>query len=560
MTNYLTGDYDAILQVSPRLLDGLLATLHQNAAHEDAPLKLPHSGVLRVGDPQDSIRVADTLGALGRWMRENKLVGRVGSGQTLREELASMAPPGARRVLKDKLSILERGQPSSPPPGIVRGTVKLQLSTPTIGLTAGSTFEVNIRADVRAHYYPDSGAIEMAAPRHPLHGNVDAVFELRTLSTATGRKLSIRPSAHDDKIRFMAAPGTGLTAEEVARVTATVRATVRERFTPLPVDLPSGFPFSTFKALGSGSSQAIALPIHLDGTPLSDDHIQSVTHSFIGSSGFAMAISKEYMRTALRTLIDGIKESIESFKRYVNRDLDVYYTARVTSGPSVSWSSGALTFAVDVKLVNHNAIFDFNLDIEQKLTLALNATTQLVSLKADGDPVVRGDIIAELIDLLGGGIRSSIKAARDEALPVVNEMLQATFAGAKARLVEGVRSFDETASVRFTGVEITAHGLIVRGELGSGPRHAPIVRVAETNEGRAFTALNSWIPGGRIERLTWSWVEHPGPRRATSGPASPSLSWTADIASSCRSLPASRSSATFVCASRAPRPTPTAAW
>ena len=509
MANHLTGDYDAVIQLSPRLIDGLLATLHQNAAEENAPLKLPHSVILRVGDPPALVRL-DSLGAITQWLRENRMAGRGVDRQRLRDELASMAPPGARTRLEDELSLLGRGQKPTPPPDAVRGTVKLQVSAPTVSLTADSTSEVTVHADVRAHYYPDPGAGSLASSEHPLHGAVDAVFELRTTSAAGSRKLSVRPSAHDDKIQFRAAPGTNLTASEVARISTQVRATVRESFTPLPVDLPPDFPFSAFKALGAGAEQALALPIRLDGGAPSADHIQSVSHAFIGAGGFAVAVSKEYVQGVLRTISNLMKSSIESGKRWVNRDLDVYYTGQVTAGPSWSWTTGSIKVSLSARLVGHNSPFTFHVDIEQTLTLTLNASTQTVAVKADGDPVVHGDIITELVDLLGGGIRSSIKAARDEALPSVNEMVQGAFLAARNRIVQGARSFDPAATVSFTAVAISAHGLIVRGELGSGPRHAPVVHVAETDEGQAFTALRSWIPGGRIDRLRWSWVEHPG--------------------------------------------------
>ena len=188
------------MQVSTRLINGLLATLHQNAAHADAPLKLPHSVTIRVGDPP-GLTLADSPGAIREWVRENGMVGRAGGAQELRERLASMAPPGAGKRLADELSVLGRRPVPHEPPDIVRGTVKLQLSAPTISLTTGSTSEVNVHADVRAHYYPDPGAASVASPKHPLHGEVDAAFELRSLSTAMGRKLGIRPSPDDDKIR-----------------------------------------------------------------------------------------------------------------------------------------------------------------------------------------------------------------------------------------------------------------------------------------------------------------------------------------------------------------------
>jgi hypothetical protein len=43
MANVLTGDYEAVLQIAIRQINGLLGTLHQNGATQDAALKLLHS-------------------------------------------------------------------------------------------------------------------------------------------------------------------------------------------------------------------------------------------------------------------------------------------------------------------------------------------------------------------------------------------------------------------------------------------------------------------------------------------------------------------------------------
>ena len=50
MANSLTGDYEAVVQIAIRQINGLLATLHQNA-NDDAPLKLLHSTSVRIGVP-----------------------------------------------------------------------------------------------------------------------------------------------------------------------------------------------------------------------------------------------------------------------------------------------------------------------------------------------------------------------------------------------------------------------------------------------------------------------------------------------------------------------------
>ena len=176
------------------------------------------------------------------------------------------------------------------PPDVVRGRVKLQTSSVTITVPDGSSSEVTIHAHVRAQYYPDPGTTELPAP---VHGEVRAAFDVARAPHTAGRRLVIQPSAQDAKIQFIAAPGSGLTAVDEGRIAAEVRKFLREGLILHPVDLPADFVFADFKGLGSGSNQVIALPFQLSGAALPPNGLQSLTQSFLGSSGFGFAVSQE---------------------------------------------------------------------------------------------------------------------------------------------------------------------------------------------------------------------------------------------------------------------------
>ena len=52
MANNLTGDYEAVLEVSVRQINGILATFHQNGGEKDKSPHFPHTVVnMRVGNP-----------------------------------------------------------------------------------------------------------------------------------------------------------------------------------------------------------------------------------------------------------------------------------------------------------------------------------------------------------------------------------------------------------------------------------------------------------------------------------------------------------------------------
>ena len=329
----------------------------------------------------------------------------------------------------------------------------------------------------------------------------------------------MRPSSKDNKIQFIAASGTGLTSAEVSRISGEVRDIVREKFTPQPVDLPPDFPFSEFKVIGSGANQVIALPIQVSDAPLPAGRIQNLDKNFADSSGFAFAASKEYVEGLLDPLFDAVKKAVRDFKKEITIGVTILgvrlqqtikFTLQLKSGPSLEWESGRIKLSARLKLVVKPGP-DLSFRFTQKFKLALNASTQQVTLQADGDPSVNTNLP---FNVLHDAFENAIKSARDNALSggaaPVNDAVNGVFAGARQKLIGGLKVFDELASATFTIVKITKDGLIVRGEIGSGPRQAPVVQFNEIDEGRAFSALATWIPGGEIDRYIWSWTGHGG--------------------------------------------------
>src|SRR5260370_25958 len=124
MANHLTGDYEAVVLIAVRQIDGLLATLHQNDASEDAPLKLLHSATARLGDrrrrPGD-----DLVGDFGEWVREYQRARPIALGD-IRAQLTAAAPPGAARVIEEFFSKFGEAKLPQLTPGTVRGTVRVQ--------------------------------------------------------------------------------------------------------------------------------------------------------------------------------------------------------------------------------------------------------------------------------------------------------------------------------------------------------------------------------------------------------------------------------------------------
>src|ERR1700754_3389215 len=87
MANKLTGSYDAVAHISRRQLNGLLASLQQNGASDQPPLRLGHSWVLRVGAPKPTAPELVRL-RFRNWIRNFQSAGGPSNLDDVRARLA----------------------------------------------------------------------------------------------------------------------------------------------------------------------------------------------------------------------------------------------------------------------------------------------------------------------------------------------------------------------------------------------------------------------------------------------------------------------------------------
>src|SRR5262249_54220118 len=96
----------------------------------------------------------------------------------------------------------------------------------------------------------------------------------------------------------------------------------------------------------------------------------------------------------------------------------------------------------------------------------------------------------------------------------VNDAVKQVFAGARQKLVGGLKVLDELAFAAFTAVKITHDWRIDRGEVGGRPRHATVLQFNRIDGAPGVSAAAAWIPGGKIDRYIWSWVGHSAKEQA----------------------------------------------
>ena len=503
MANGLTGDFDALVEVSVETVNRILATMHQNKASEEASPTFPHSFAVRVGDVSTFLELAHwAIGVLPAPDKTNPKKTLPASSKVM--------PPGASQATTDAQGRLTAELAKLTRPAIVRGTARVQVSTPTITLPQGSTSEVNARVQVRAHYTPDPGTLVLP---DPVHGEVRATFSVhpKALVRYFGKPmLEVAPTADDSRIQFVPAPGSGMSAADAETIAQQVRLALRTKMEPMNVELPEGFKLARFKGLGSGPNQVIALPVTLSDPEPPASALASVTNLFLAPGDhFGVAISKEHVESLLKPMIDKLKQLHKTYTLTISvpvwyglfflmEDISVSYELSVTS-VTLTWQTGTIKLTVKAKAIGTDPLPDFtDITIQPTLTLVLNPTTQKVSLQ-----VVGGVPITGLPPEVAGTATNAINAQMTTALTQANDAVDNVLAG--VTVDEAVKSFEGSAAAKFTSLEIHPQGVILRGTLTVKPRPPAVVHFTETADGTAFTAFKSWVPAGTVKRYVWTW-------------------------------------------------------
>lgn len=474
MANPLTGDYEAVLQVSGGTLNRLMASMHQNAfADPDRP-SFPHVTVLRLGDD----RAIDG----------------------------------------------------------VRGTVWGQVSVPLIELIHRSTNSFWLEVDVRVRYEPDPGSVPL--PEF-IHGTVRAEYTLEEIDPSCwGWR---RDAADyfwvrvvDDSVSFT---GTAFDEGDVIhvvdeqaaleKINRQVRFLLRKRFEAAPQKVEKGFRPGSLVSLSVGDASVVATPIGLTRDP-PPGRLGSINDLPMLDHHFAVAVSREYILEQFQARLDEIRESFRRHVHFEHRtyvdlgwfgDVDVLtvtidYSVMLTSA-SAEWSAlprlpfippgGLVALKLRGEAVTSKPVFNLTFDVTQFVLLTFDESAGQISLSTLGAPEVHlGGTFADA----AGGAKESIKAqVQTEVQRALDQLGGVLDLDAyKARLIGQLVRLDQLADARFTAAQFSPDGVVLFGSIFLTPRRRPVNQFGLTAEQDGYTALESWIPGGRIDRFDWSWT------------------------------------------------------
>ncbi len=481
MTNPLTGDFEAVLQVSGATVNRLLASMHQNDGAKPGLPTFPHAIGIRIGDPV--------------------------------------------------------------PVHGMKGTAYAQVSVPRIDLIHGVSDRFWLEVSIRARYKADPGSVPI--PEF-IHGVVRAQYQIDNIDPscrgwqklaadylwirAIGDTVSFTGTAEDDfSGSLMAAAGGIDPATADLRITQLARYLMMHKFEATPHKISRRFRRGSMRSLNVGTNRSVvSVPIGLTGEPVGN--IASINQDILDASDFGIGINRDVIMGQIQEQLDAIKATpLPGIEFYHRTSVDLGFlggfdvitikidwsigitsaTAQWLGGsmpiPGFTFPGGLISVTIKGQARTSKPVFNWDFDITQLLMLTFDSPSEsfVISVVGSADVHVHGTFASVIEPVARPNIQKQIAVSFQNAAASLAGSLSLT--GRKDELITQLRTIDDQADAWFENAVFSADGVTVRGRIALGGRRAPVRAFAITAAKDGYTAFDSWIPGGRVDSLGWSW-------------------------------------------------------
>ena len=487
MANLLTGDYGAVVQVSEATINRLLASMHQNAWEVVSTPSFPHSTGLRLGD-------------------DGSIDG-------------------------------------------VRGTAWAQVGVPRMHFLNGSTDSFNIEAGLRIRYRPDENTTPLAT--YSL-GTLHATYRITEidpscfgwgglasqymwLSVVYG-SISFDGSYADDELTAIGLVDVPTANQQLSRQLAYLLV---KKFAAVPQKMSDRFRQHLFKsilepdgsiteappALGSiipdvpVGGRAVAIPVDLAGGEPSPASINSVEHALLRGRDLAAAVSREAIMAVVQPAVDQLRAyapaiqvqwDITVLGQVVDTESTVYHVG--VDQASAEWIPQDSTAIIKLSAAGHahteSVLPDFTFSLNFSLHVGFDAVSEGLTLSAGSTylqmhssiPLPSG--VWDTVKLNIGSTIQPLAAALVSDPGVVS--LATSFSSYSAEVRNQLAKLDNMATAHFDEASFYLSGIVFRGWISTAGRWDVQV-VFDKVDDDTISALHTWIPGGRVDHLAWTW-------------------------------------------------------
>lgn len=486
----LTGQYDVAVEIGVPLLNRIVAAMHAN---EDTRYpRFPHSMDMVLDDRHrgavDPVPAGERSGIYAR-------VAVQVSTPTVSLPAAEELPP-IGGVLDRGGSSLAAQAPASPW-GLGPDTVtdRSDRGFPWPRRYPKVAARVRIRAWIR----------EPTEPTLPefVDGHFTVTVGLTRVDVPGGGTFLTLERAQSLSVLFEPAAGTDVSPDQRFLIERLVRNVIRADFAPLTFEValpPEVRHFNYRLQPGAPTPSVAAMFVLQDRPPPSTP--AGVAQGFVpGGAEFGVAVGRDYLAALLRgQLLSGLPSSYSFSKwgvsgkanpQWANATFDLEWGRAVLTVPG----TGSITYGPDIG----GATTD-NFSFVARLGFGIAIVDGIPEPVAAGDPELDFSGLAVEVGFVTDRARSRLKESRDQALAAGRAQIRKALDVGRL-FGEILRGVVPAPAVGLTSAAIQPEGLVVGGRL-TAIAQPPPVAVFRERDGM-LDALDSWIPGGTIDRFVW---------------------------------------------------------
>lgn len=527
MPNSLTGDFDVVAEFALPAVNRILAAMHQcerffhsvSGYVDDSPppgslgpRPVLTGGMDTFGDPIVNPRQI--------WGRPQPL-GPLAATDPAYAILGQVVNPNFGDAVLDPGTIV---------PSHLKGRVQLQLSPPSVDVPDASGKNLTVTINAMARYFPDKNTAPIA---EFIRGDLRVTAPVNQIASEVGNVVEFDFKAEQALVSFTPSfSSKQLSAADLAAINLVIRNALKTSFLPSSATLPSNVALVQFKTLLLGAQKAVAVMLNMSNHAANFASVNNT--SLGGGDDFAFAAGRDFVLSTLQPITDNLlSQPFPPVKFSVSLGITtLHFTYPVTlKSASFDLHPGKIVLTIKGHAAQSNHSWAGPFDFTATLDFSLQAVGPAVKLILGSVSLDTTSLLEELVSLFSDAATSSIANARDQALndsgafDKVGQMFDMNqnlgqFLNALLKPASGDQPPPlQGILMTYSSVDIQPAGIVLHGSLFlvfqlPGP-HVEFEQIPSEvgghlgvsspfGQGPDYSALKTWVPGGRIDQYEWS--------------------------------------------------------